>query len=151
MPKKLLRVLHVDDQYQWRNIVSDYLTLFGEYEIISAESGEQAIDLLRVSSFDIIISDIQMPEMNGIEFLQIIRSCNESIPFIFLTGTRHEDFNLDIKESKADFIVMKTGDPPLVFSDLSQKINQAVARHRTVQALKKHQKEESEQSSFIFI
>ena len=77
MPKKLLRVLHVDDQYQWRNIVSDYLTLFGEYEIISAESGEQAIDLLRVSSFDIIISDIQMPEMNGIEFLQIIRSCNE--------------------------------------------------------------------------
>jgi len=88
MPGKKLRVLHVDDQRQWRSIVSDYLVLFGDYEIISAESGEEALNLLSATSFDIIVSDFRMPEMDGTRLLQYIRERGESLPFIFLTGTR---------------------------------------------------------------
>ncbi len=141
MSEKTLRVLHVDDQHLWRSTVSDYLGLFGRYEITSAESGEEALNLLRNTSFDIIISDYQMPEMNGIELLLQIRRRGESIPFILLTGIKQEELEQKARDSGADFYVVKTGDPSLVFSDLSQKIQLAVARSDTVQELKNYQKQ----------
>ena len=140
MPGKKLRVLHVDDQRQWRSIVSDYLVLFGDYEIISAESGEEAKPAL-YASFDIIVSDFGC-EMDG-RLLQYIR---EQRILIFLTGTRYEDLDLDPDKPGDSLYVNKSGDPSQVFSLLSQKICQAVARHKTVQALKKHQIEESDHS-----
>ena len=149
MPGKKLRVLHVDDQRQWRSIVSDYLVLFGDYEIISAESGEEALNLLSATSFDIIVSDFRMPEMDGTRLLQYIRERGESLPFIFLTGTRYEDLDLDPEKPGDSLYVNKSGDPSQVFSLLSQKICQAVARHKTVQALKKHQIEESGHSPVL--
>lgn len=149
MPEKPLRVLHVDDQHLWRSTVSDYLTLFGDYDITSAESGEQALDILRTNPFDIIISDYQMPEMNGIEFLHHLRKRGETTPFIFLSGIRQEDIESEAKESGVDFYVFKTGDPSLVFSDLSQKIHLAIARYATVQALRNKQMEDSGSPSFI--
>jgi DNA-binding NarL/FixJ family response regulator len=149
MPEKPIRVLHVDDQRLWRSTVSDYLTLFGDYDITSAESGEQALDLLRTNPFDIIISDYQMPEMNGIEFLHLVRKRGTSTPFIFLSGIRQEDIEGDAKESGADFYVMKTGDPSVVFSVLSEKIHQAIARYTTVQAVMNTQMEDSVPSSFL--
>ncbi len=149
MPEKPLRVLHVDDQHLWRSTVCDYLTLFGDYEITSAESGEEALEILRIKPFDIIISDYQMPEMNGIEFLHHVRTRGTSTPFIFLSGIRQEDIEQEAKGSDVDFYVIKTGDPSQVFSDLSQKIHLAIARYATVQALMNKQMEDFGPSSFL--
>ncbi|MCA1915198.1 response regulator [Methanospirillum hungatei] len=149
MPEKPVRVLHVDDQHLWRSTVSDYLTLFGDYEITSAESGEQALEVLRTTPFDIIISDYQMPEMNGIEFLHLVRKRGTSTPFIFLSGIRQEDIEGEARESGVDFYVIKTGDPSQVFSVLNEKIQQAIARYTTVQAVMKNQVKDSVPSSFL--
>jgi CheY-like chemotaxis protein len=130
-----LRVLHVDDQHLWRSTVADYLPLFGNYDIISAESGEKALSLLRNASFDIIISDFQMPEMNGIQLLDTIRRQGNTIPFILFTGIKREDLAIRAKESGSDFYVVKTGDPGLLFSDLNLKILQAIEKQKTIDAL----------------
>lgn len=142
MSDEPLRVLHVDDEYLWRSVVSDYLISFGNYHITSAESGDEVISYLKNTSFDIIISDFQMPKMNGIELLRYIRRHGDTIPFILFTGIKRDDIEERAKESGADFYIVKTGDPDLLFSELSQKIQEAVARHKTVQSLLIHKENE---------
>ena len=120
-----VRVLYVDDQELWRCTVSDYLPLLGNYQVTTAESGESALELLSLQSFDIIISDYQMPEMDGIDLLNGIRAVDTTTPFILFTGVNLEELmSADIKG--ADFLITKQGEPDLVFSGLSERILQAI-------------------------
>lgn len=120
-----VRVLYVDDQELWRCTVSDYLPLLGNYQVTTAESGESALELLSLQSFDIIISDYQMPEMDGIGLLNGIRAVDTTTPFILFTGVNLEELmSADIKG--ADFLITKQGEPDLVFSGLSERILQAI-------------------------
>lgn len=135
MPDKSLRVLHVDDEYMWRSTLSDYLTLFGSYQITSAVSGKEALFLLQNSSFDVIVSDYQMPEMNGMDLFMYLRKKGNTIPFILFTGMKNEDFINRVQESGIDFYVGKTGDPSTVFHNLNQKIIRAVKKYHAVKGI----------------
>ena len=126
MTDDALRVLHVDDQSLWRSTVSDYLTLYGNYQITSADSGVEALSLLQRESFDIIVSDFQMPEMDGLQFLQMIRSQGYSTPFILFTGIKREELEIRAKYCGAAEYLVKTGDPEVLFSELDKKIQQSV-------------------------
>lgn len=143
MSDEPLRVLHIDDEELWRSTVCDYLPTFGNYQIVSVESGEKALALLRTTCFDVVISDYQMPEMNGLEILLHIRLSGNMIPFILFTGLKHERLAQEAKDTGADFYVLKTGDPSLVFSDLNRKIIQTVEKYRTIQALATHRMHET--------
>ena len=70
------KALMVDDSYTMRNMVS--LALKEEdFEVFTAEDGKQALDILGDKTFDVIVTDINMPNMEGIELIKKLRAMLE--------------------------------------------------------------------------
>lgn len=89
MSKKMLTV---DDSPSVRKLVKFTLKAKG-FQVSSAGDGEEALDLMKEESFDAIILDINMPRMNGLEFLKHIKANDQyaSIPVIMLTTEGQDD------------------------------------------------------------
>jgi len=82
-----LRVLIVDDSRAMRRIIRGYLERSGISRIAEAGNGQAALDLIRFQALDLIISDLNMPVMNGMELLKALKSESEfeQITFVILT------------------------------------------------------------------
>lgn len=96
-------VLVVEDDRWGRKIISDILRRDG-HEVIEAADGAQAVELLEHRSFDLIISDVVMPNMDGLKLLDHIRRVSPRTPVILMSGYL---FNESAKNSlldKAEFL-----------------------------------------------
>jgi two-component system, NtrC family, response regulator PilR len=85
MFQKLVKILIVDDDSSIRNMLSIVLKKDG-YEVASADSSEAALRRLKDESFDLIISDIKMPGVSGIELLKKIKALQPEVPVIMITA-----------------------------------------------------------------
>ena len=83
MKQKTPSILIVDDDPHMFNLIKIYLSS-DNYNLKSARNGKQAIRLLETEEFDVILSDILMPEMNGITFAQEVRKHTESRALIIM-------------------------------------------------------------------
>ncbi len=82
----MISILYVDDEPELLGLCKTFLERGGEFRITPRESAQEGLESLQTSSFDAIISDYQMPDIDGIEFLKRVRSLDEDIPFILFTG-----------------------------------------------------------------
>jgi len=91
MSGKSIRVLVVDDAKYIRELISLILRNEG-YEVIKAANGKEALNKLNGKNIDILITDLNMPEMNGIELAGRLRNMPDfkSIPVIMVTSENHE-------------------------------------------------------------
>jgi CheY-like chemotaxis protein len=80
-----LRVLLVDDQPDVRESVANMLVALG-HEVAVAAGGEQALGLARESTFDVVITDLGMPGLNGLDVARGIRTISPGTPVVLLTG-----------------------------------------------------------------
>lgn len=131
-----ISVLYVDDEPALLQLCTIYLERKQEFVITTSENAEYALTLLATQSFDAIISDYQMPGMDGLRFLKYLREHGDETPFIIFTGKGREDVVIEALNSGADFYLQKGGDPKSQFAELSQKIQYAVARKRIESALR---------------
>lgn len=83
--KKNISILVVDDEPSARDMVADILTDDG-YAVTTADGAEAALKHLEASSFDLIISDLMMPSMDGIELTRKIKAAGIDAPIIVITG-----------------------------------------------------------------
>jgi len=101
------RILCVDDDISMLNTIEDILINAG-YEVSLAKSGRQALDLLKKGiEYQLVLLDVDMPDMDGYETFKMIRELEESkdIPIIFLTGLDGPDFEIKGWEyGAADYI-----------------------------------------------
>ncbi len=81
MPK----ILIIDDDPTIQNVFSQFLEKEG-YEVLQAENGKEGIERIQSHRPDLIITDIMMPEMDGLEILLHIRNTHEDIPVIAISG-----------------------------------------------------------------
>lgn len=79
-------LLIVDDSASTRLLMKDILTRTGQYTVEEASNGIDALDKLTDNKYDLVISDIRMPEMDGISLLEKIRSRYGALPVIMVTG-----------------------------------------------------------------
>jgi CheY-like chemotaxis protein len=86
----MISVLYIDDEPELLELGKTFLERSGNFSITIAESGSTALDLLKTGDFEAIISDFQMPEMDGITLLRRIRAISD-IPFILFTGKGREE------------------------------------------------------------
>lgn len=81
----MAKVLLVDDEEDIREGFARFLGKNG-MEVVQAENGQQGLELTATSQFDLIVSDVRMPVMTGVEFLQEFRNRNPDTPFVLCTG-----------------------------------------------------------------
>ena len=87
-------------------------------------------------SYDAIVSDYQMPGMDGIGFLKEVRSSGNTVPFILFTGRGREEVVIQALNEGANFYLQKGGDPIAQFAELSHKIQIAVEHHRSAEKIR---------------
>ena len=92
------KILVVDDEPSHRQMMEAVLSAEG-YEIAQAESGQAAIDAVEAKFYDLIIMDIRMPELGGIDALKKIKAISPGIPIIIMTGNTGA-----LRDSGVDYI-----------------------------------------------
>lgn len=98
------KILVVDDERSIRNTLKDILE-FEKHEVFLSENGKDALELLAVNSFDLIFSDIKMPELDGLELLTTIKEKQIETPVVMISGHGNIETAVDsIKRGAYDFI-----------------------------------------------
>ena len=131
-----IRVLYVDDESVLLDICKLYLERTGMFNINTLTSATEALLQINTERYDAIISDYQMPEMDGITFLKQLKASGNTTPFIIFTGRGREEVAIEALNSGADFYIQKGGDPKSQFAELSNKIRYAVSKKQSEEALK---------------
>ncbi len=126
----MISVLYVDDEEALLDLCKIYLERTGELQIQTESSVKKAMERLSLESFDAIISDYQMPEMDGLDFLKLVRGSGNTIPFIIFTGRGREEVAIAALKGGADFYLQKGGDPRSQFAELVNQIKQIVRQRK---------------------
>lgn len=109
-------ILVADDEYNARMGVSFTLRQWGDgCEVNVAENGLQALQYLRERRYDLLITDIRMPLMNGIELLEALRKENIGVPTILLTGFAEFEYaQQGIRLGAVDYLLKPIQQEPLI-------------------------------------
>src|SRR5512146_3169347 len=104
-PAETPRILVVDDEKFIRDIIADFLSMEG-YVVRTAEDGAAAADELRRARFDLVISDLKMPRMGGLELLREVSEVHPDTMTIIMTGFGTVETAIDaMKRGAYDYIL----------------------------------------------
>ncbi len=127
-------ILYVDDEFAMRDSFKQFMELQFDIKVTVVSSPDEAIEAMGREEFDAIVSDYQMPEVDGIQFLKELRK-SSSIPFILFTGKGREEIVIEALNSGADYYMQKGGNPIALFAELHHYIILAVERKRREEQL----------------
>ncbi|MDD4138411.1 MAG: PAS domain S-box protein, partial [Methanoregula sp.] len=143
-----ISVLYVDDEPGLLEIGKLFLERKGQFIVDTITSATAAFTLLDTKTYDAIISDYQMPEMDGIKFLKTIRASGNTIPFILFTGRGREEVVIQALNEGADFYLQKGGEPVSQFTELAHQIRQAIQKRRAEASIRDLERRESDIINF---
>jgi DNA-binding response OmpR family regulator len=107
----MYRILYVDDEPCLLDIGKLFLERSGQFSVDIITDAPAALCLLDTKTYDAIVSDYQMPDMDGIAFLKKVRTSGNTTPFILFTGKGREEIVIEAINSGADFYIQKGGEP----------------------------------------
>ncbi|MCG6948021.1 MAG: response regulator [Acidobacteria bacterium] len=116
------KVLLVDDEEEFVDTLAERMRNRG-MEVSTSNSGKDALDLIDSDSFDVVVLDLQMPGMDGIEVLERIKQRRPDIQVVLLTGHATVEKGVEaMKQGALEFL-----EKPIDFSKLSEIIHKAKA------------------------
>lgn len=117
-----MKILVADDSKAMRMIVVRTLRQAGMsgHDIVEAEDGQQALSMVSSEAPDVILSDWNMPNMTGIEFLRALRAAGSAIPFCFVTSEGSEEMR-DLATASGALGVIAKPFTPEQFSEILGK------------------------------
>ncbi|MFH1742453.1 MAG: response regulator [bacterium] len=131
------KILIVDDDLMARNLVRDVLTYMG-LNCVEAKGGEEAVRWLAENSVDLVLLDIVMPGMDGLETLRVIREMQPDLPVIMLTGEHKFDNVIEAMRLGAFDYVTKPFQLPILEKSVQRALDQqgmVRERERLIQEL----------------
>ena len=118
-----MRILLVDDEYELVSTLAERMVLRG-YDTDWATSGEDALEKIRTQAYDVVVIDVKMPKMSGIELKDRMQEARPGMKYIFITGHgSRSDFMNVPAETRDQFYLLK----PVGIELLIRKIHEAVA------------------------
>jgi PAS domain S-box-containing protein len=135
MPQPLIQVLVVDDESETCVLTKQFLELSKKLEVDTVCSAREATTEIKKKHYDVIVSDYQMPEEDGIQFLRALRAAGNSTPFILFTGKGREEVVIAALNSGADSYLQKGGKATPQYAELEHGILAVVQRYRAKEAL----------------
>ncbi len=120
------KVMIVDDQFSVRQITRNTLEQLGIRHIFESEHGKEAFEKVSLQPVDLIISDYNMPEMDGMELLRAVRGspAMRKIPFILLTGRGDRELVVKAAQAGVNNYLVKPFTPQI----MREKIEQVVGK-----------------------
>jgi len=108
-----IKILIVDDFSTMRKIIRNILTQLGFKNILEADDGTTALEILKKEKVDLIISDWNMPKMSGLELLKAVRSDEnlKDIPFVMVTAEAQKESILEAIKYKVNQYIVKPFTP----------------------------------------
>lgn len=120
------KVLVAEDSSVIQNLTKKILE-FQNYQLVSVKNGKEVLDVLQNEDFDVILMDINMPVMDGMECSRKIRALKDekkaNIPIIAITGNAPNYSMEDFRKAGIDHFLQK----PLNFDELVDKVNEVTA------------------------
>ena len=137
-------ILVIDDEKSIRNTLKDVLE-YEKYEVSLAEDGASGIDMFTQGSFDVVLCDIKMAKMDGIEVLQKLQEVSSDVPVIMISGHGNIDTAVDsIKKGAFDFL-----EKPLDLNRLLITIRNALERGSLISQTKVLKKQVSKKFEIV--
>ncbi len=141
-PKDTKRLLLIDDDPNLILLVKDYLEFRG-YQVITAENGKEALEVLETNLPDLIICDVMMPEMDGYTFVENIRKNDQInwIPVIFLSAKGQSQDRVKGLTIGADVYITKPFEPKELIAQVESSLKQ-VGRFMQMNARNSHSEQQ---------
>ena len=116
MPPQDIRILVVDDMSTMRRIIKTILNQLGYSNIEEAENGKQALGKLKKEKFDFVITDWNMPEMDGLELVKQIRADDElkSLPVLMVTAEAKKENVMEALKAGVNNYIVKPFTPEVL-------------------------------------
>jgi PAS domain S-box-containing protein len=132
-----IQVLHVDDESHFGDLVADFLEREEDrFSVVTETSAADGLERLEQNTPDCIVSDFQMPGMDGIEFLEAVREDHPELPFILFTGKGSEEVASDaISSGATDYLQKGSGTDQ--YKLLANRVTNAVEQYRSQQELQR--------------
>jgi DNA-binding response OmpR family regulator len=135
MDQGSVSALYIDDDVSLLEIIKLMSERSREMTLQTAQSAKEALSILTQKTFDVIIVDYDMPEINGIEFLKILRKNGYTTPIIIFTGIGGEYTAIEALNNGANFLLKKGEDPRHQFRELVIMVKKAIERNATGRSL----------------
>jgi len=142
-------ILYVDDEAILLEATKQYLENIGGCQVETVSSAKDALNRIHGQEFDAVVSDYQMPEMDGLEFLRTLRAEGNDIPFIIFTGRGREEVAIEALNAGADYYLQKGGKPKVQFGELQNIVRQAVKKYRAEKEILEHEQRMADIINFL--
>lgn len=136
LSQQMITVLYVDDEQGLLELGKLFLEKLGNFSVETCSSAPEALKLLEQTSYNAVLSDYDMPEMNGIQFLKEVRVRYPNLPFVIFTGRGREDVVIEALNNGVDFYLQKGGEIKSQFAELSHKLRVAVERRQAQEQIR---------------
>jgi PAS domain S-box-containing protein len=131
MDSSNINVLLIDDEPYILEIAKDFLEFNEGIHADMMICAFNVLEMLELQHYDVIVSDYQMPDMDGIKLLKEIRGSGNNIPFILFTGRGREEIAIEALNAGADFYLQKGGEPKAQFAELRNMIVKLFQKYHT--------------------
>ncbi len=111
-------ILIVDDNPNMSSLLSEMLEVF-DYQSVRASDGSDALDKLSETEFSLVITDMRMPNMTGLELLREVKGRFPDIPVVLISGYSVSDVEGETESPKPDGFLAK----PFMMSDIEKLLN----------------------------
>jgi CheY-like chemotaxis protein len=128
-PRPLPRVLLVEDHADTRQMYAEFLRL--SFEVFEARTGAEAMSLVDQQKPDVIVTDISLPGMSGLDFATQVRAANQQIPIVCVSGYGGEEFEHQARKAGCNRTLVKPCLPDELARTITELLSEPGDRSRS--------------------